>query len=197
MPQCAVVSVAACHPALADRSRIADEADVVDFGDCDVETTFERRAARGVVPEHGVSTRLNCGIGWRTEVAAAFARRRSDGARDETIDAEAKTALRERGIDRVGWTLAYGIGGERVGGGPWRRSEHFIAVETTLAPARDWLIEAKLGTARDHIARSDRTLWTLAVEHAITEAVETLAEVAGDDRRRPQVSVGLRLHRLV
>lgn len=35
-------------------------------------------------------------------------------------------------------------------------------------------------------------MWTLAVEHAITEAVETLAEVAGDDRRRPQVSVGLR-----
>jgi hypothetical protein len=109
------------------------------------------------------------------------------------IGVEGKTSLRERGIGRIGWQLVYGVDAERPGGaGRWRHTEHFIAVEATLQPVRAWLLEAKLGTTRERIARSDGTLWALAVEHALTETVEARAELAGDDRSRPLLNFGLR-----
>ena len=154
---------------------------------------MQRIATRGTAPELQSAIQLGCGIGWRTELTAAFARTRGAGAHDHAIGVEGKTALRERGLGRVGWKLVYGVGAERAGaGGRWRHTEQFIAVEATLQPVKVWLIEAKIGTARDRIARRDGTLWALAVEHAITQTVEARAEVGGDDRSRPLMSVGLR-----
>jgi len=189
----ALACAAACHAAQADRSRLADEDDVIEAGDCELELAFERQNARGAARERETSIQFGCGIGWRTELAATFARKRSDAQREQAIGIEGKTSLRERGSGGVGWSLAYGIGSERDGGrGPWRRGERFVAIEATHQPASAWLVEARLGTARDPVARSDRTLWLLGVEHAITEAVEARAELEGDDRSRPLASMALR-----
>lgn len=189
----ALACAAACHAAQADRSRLADDADVVEAGDCEVETALERQSARAAAPQREASIQFGCGIGWRTELVLAVARRHSDAARDEAIGVEARTSLRERSSGRIGWTLAYGIGAERGGGrGPWRRNEQFVAIEATHQPDRAWLIEARLGTARDPVARSDRTLWALSAEHTVTETVEVRAEVGGDDRSPPLLSLGLR-----
>ena len=58
-----------------------------------------------------------------------------------------------------------------------------------MAQAR---VRGSISSARDHRASSDKTLWALAVEHALTDAVELRVEADGDDRSRPLVSVGLR-----
>lgn len=188
----ALACAVACQLAQADRSRQADNADVLDRGDCELETAFERHTARGAAPERDSSVRLGCGIGWRTELAAASARRRGEGVRDESISVEGKTSLREPGIGQIGWTLVYGIGMQRGEMARWRRSESFAAVEVAIQPANDWQLEARLGSSRDHLARSDKTVWATAVEHALTEVVELRVEADGDDRSRPFVGVGVR-----
>ena len=189
----ALICIAACHAAQADRSRLTDDVDALERGDCELETGFQRTAVRGTAPVRESAMQLGCGIGWQSELAAAFVGRRSAGGHEQAVGLEVKTTLRERGVDQVGWMLVYGFGAERAGGGgPWRRTEQFIAVEATLQPAKAWLIEAKIATARDRIARRDGTLWALAVENAITEKVEARAELGGDDRSRPVMSVALR-----
>ncbi len=75
--------------------------------------------------------------------------------------------MRERDENRVGWALALGIGAERAGGS-WRRSEYAFEVEATRQLVERWLVEAKLGVARDVRSRRDSTLWALALEHAVS-----------------------------
>lgn len=189
----ALICAAACHSVQAERSRLDDGVDMFERGDCEVEATWQRRTARGDAPERESALRFGCGIGWSTELALVYARTRSAAARDHALGVEGKTALRERADASLGWALAYGAGGERVAAtGPWRRSQHFIAVEVTLMPAAGWLAEAKLGTARLRSARHDTTLWSLGLEHGFSENIEVVAELSGDDRDRPSASVGLR-----
>lgn len=189
----ALICAAACHAAQAERSRLDDGVDVVERGDCEVETTWQRRTTRGEPPERESALGLVCGIGWGSEWAVAFARTHGNGARHDALGFEGKTALRARAGARPGWTLAYGAGAERsAGGGPWRRTEHFIALEATLQPAAGWLAEIKLGTARQRSARRDTTRWSLGLERGLPESIEAVAELAGDDRDRPLASVALR-----
>lgn len=188
----ALACAAACHVAWADRSRLDDGTDVVEAGDCQLETARERRWERGAAPDRETSIRFGCGIGWRTELMAAIARKRSDATREEAIELEGKTSLRDSGETGIGWAIAYGIGTERVAGSPRQRSGQFVAVEATLRPGSAWLVEGRLGSARDRPASRDSTRWSLAVEHALNDALEALAEVGGDDRGRPQASIGVR-----
>lgn len=189
-----LICAAASHAAQAERSRLDDGVDVVERGDCEIEATAQRRKLRAEPPERESALRLGCGIGWGTEWALAWASTRSNGARDDARGFEGKTSLRERAGSLPGWTLAYGVAAERsAGGGRWRRSEQFIAIEATLQPAAGWLAEAKLGTARQRNPRRDTTLWSLGLEHGLSENIEAVAELSGDDRDRPLASVGLRL----
>ena len=188
-----LVLATACNAALAERSRLGDEADVVEAGDCEVETAFERRSVPGSPRERATSIQLDCGVGWNTELAASFGRTRGGGApRDDAASLEMKTTLRQRGDGRVGWALVLGVGGERQAGTSWRRSEHSVALEATLEPALGWLLEAKIGSARDRFARHDTTHGLLGVEHALMDTLEARAEIDADDRRRPLLRVSLR-----
>lgn len=172
--------------------RLASAGDVAAAGDCDIEVAGERKRIRGQAPERESSLRAACGIGWQTELEAAFSGRHGRSARDQSIALEAKTTLRQREGGNVGWALAIGVASERGSGTGWRRNEHFVAVEATLEPLRDWLVEAKFGTARERSPRIDKTLWALAVERTISNTLELRADVEGDDRSRPLVAVGLR-----
>ena len=107
--------------------------------------------------------------------------------------AEGRTSLRERADGQLGWTLAFGASAKRTtAASRWRHTEHAVALEATLQPASGWLAEAKLGTARQRSTRRDTTLWSLGLEHALSDSMEAVAEPAGDDRERPIASAGLR-----
>ena len=67
-----------------------------------------------------------------------------------------------------------------------------LALEGTWRPASAWRVEARVGTARDRLARSDSTTWTLAAERTLGESFEARAELIGDDRSRPWTGVTLR-----
>lgn len=184
--------VAMCQAAQADRSRLGDDSDVIDAGDCELEVAAERKRANGAVREKKSSIQLNCGIGWRSELAAAFATTRSDVPSVQALGVEGKTSLRDRQDGRLGWTLAYGVDAERGAGSAWRRNAQFVALEASLAVDKAWLLEAKLGTARDRALRSGSTTWALGVERALAESFEARLELEGDDRQRPLWRAGLR-----
>lgn len=186
-----VASVSASAQTAADGRRLERDGDVAEAGDCDIETALERKRVHGDTPERRSTLRLNCGIGWLTELEVAHARGHG-GTRRHSIALESKTTLRERAGASVGWALALGVAGERGSGNGWRRSEQFVALEATMVPARDWLLEAKLGAARERSQRLDKTMWTLAAEHVIGDSVEWRAEIEGDDRHRPLATLGLR-----
>ncbi len=183
---------AACHAALADRSRLSTESEVIDAGDCELETAIERTKASGSAPERRPSLQLNCGVGWRSELALLFASTQGNEPRLRAIGIEGKTALLDRAAGRIGWGLAYGVEAERSGESPWRRAGQFIALEAAYAIDKDWRVEARLGTARDLAARSDSTVWALALERALGAAFEARLELSGDDRQRPRWNASLR-----
>lgn len=180
----------ACHGAHADRSRLADESDVADAGDCEFEFAGVRRTARGsAAAEHERALRLACGVGRRTELGAELTR--LGAAHAFAIDA--RTVLQERRDAGTGWTLAYGLAAERAAGERWRRSEHFVAIEASRQLAPTWWAEARIAAVRDRLARARRAEWTLAVEHTLAPALEVRAELDGEARGSPWVGVGLRL----
>ncbi len=182
---------AACASAQAARSSLSDESDVADAGDCEAELVYERARVRGEPALRDRALRLACGVGWNTELEAAHARQRSGAARGESLAFEAKTTLRDRGDNRIGWAVALGLGAERIGGS-WRRSEYGLAVEATRQLGEESLMEVKLGAMRDMLARRNSTTWAVAVEHALHERLELRAGLEGDDRGRPLLELGLR-----
>jgi hypothetical protein len=187
----ALLGMAVCQGAHAVRTSVGDESDVGEAGDCQAELVLERARVRGEPAQRERSVRLACGIGWNTELELAHARQRSGTDRGESLALEAKTTLRDRGENRIGWALALALGGERIDGA-WRRSSHEASVEATRQLSDKWLVEAKLGTARDALSRRNSTLWELASEHALNERFELRAELGGDDRQRPLVKASLR-----
>ena len=180
-----------CNTAQAGRSSVADVSDVAETGDCEAEMSFERIRPRGEAPQRETSLRLACGIGWDTEVEASIARQRGGDARSQALALEAKTALTERGEGRIGWAIALAVGAEKSNGG-WRHSEHSLTLEATYPLGSTWLVEAKLGTARERADRRDSLRWAGAVEHALSERIELRAEVEGDDRGRPLAGLALK-----
>ena len=182
---------ALCSSVHASRSSVSDETDVADIGECESEWVHQRLRSSGESVQRERSLRLTCGVGWNTELEAAHARQRRTAARGESLAVEAKTMLRARAGDRIGWSLAIGVGAERRNGS-WRRSEQGLALEATWQLGEQSLVEGKLGVVRDVLSRRDSTLWAVAVEHALHERFELRAELEGDDRQRPLVKAGLR-----
>ncbi len=186
-----LLGMVVCHGAYAVRSGVNDESEVGEAGECQSELVWERVGTRGEPAQRERSVRLTCGIGWHTELELAHARNHHGADRGESLALEAKTALRARSDDHIGWAVALTLGAER-GGSTWRRSGHEAAVVATRQLGPSWLAEAKLGTARDVLSRRSKTLWELACEHALNERFELRAELAGDDRNRPLAKASLR-----
>jgi hypothetical protein len=188
----ALLLAAAAPAALADRSRLGEDEDGVEAGDCELEAGVERSRARGAARERETAWSLSCGIGWRSELALAVARQRSGGERVDARALELKTTLVPRRGRAVGWALQAALADERASGASWRRSDYALQLEVTAELRPGWLAEAKRGWARDVPARADRGTWTLGLEHALSDAWEVRAELEGDDREPPLAGASLR-----
>lgn len=187
----AVPCLAIAAQAAAD-SGLGADSNVAEAGDCEAEVSFDRTRSQGQSKQRERSLRLACGIGWRTEIEAAFARQREADARVDGLAVQIKTSLRDhddRG--RIGWAIALGAAAERSVQ-TWQRSEYALGVEATRQFGAAWLAEVSFGTVRDVRARRDSTFRSLALEYELNPRLELRGTVGGDDRGRPLTGVGLR-----
>lgn len=187
-----LAALAWCSANLAAAQGLGADSAVADAGDCEVEAAFERTKARGEPVQRESAVRVACGVGWHTELEATLARVRAGRASERLLSLEAKTTLRERSDDGIGWALALGFDAEHPAGSGWRRSTERIELEASRQFGPAWLAEAKLGTERERTTRRHSTTWALSVERAWSETVEINAELSGDDRSKPFVGFGWR-----
>ena len=67
-----------------------------------------------------------------------------------------------------------------------------LTLVATKRVANQWLAHANLGWLRSHTQHQDSSTWNLALEHTVSDGVDLMGEVYGDDRARPWVGAGLR-----
>jgi hypothetical protein len=184
--------VLAAPPAWADRSRLAEDEDGVEAGDCEAEVAFERSRARGVDRQRETAVQLSCGIGWRSELTLTAARQRAGDERSRALALELKAPFVPRRAQALGWAVLAAAAAEQPAGRSWKRSEVAFGLEATIQPRPTWLGELQFGWARDLRERADRFIWTIGVEHTFWPAWELRAELEGTDREPAFVGAALR-----
>ena len=182
---CALVA----HAAHAQRSRLGED-DVAQRGECELELARTRQTARGAAAERESAMQLDCGIGWRTELVLGIASRQGSGEHAGALEVEARTALFQGG--GVAWSVVYGAAAERSAGASWRGSTHVIGLDAAWRPAPAWVIDSRLVRLRDRIERRGSRVWSLGVEHELSDRFEARIEAEDESRRRPLVTLGLR-----
>lgn len=177
-------------PAHAGRPLATEDADVLDAGSCEWESFAAHTRVSGEAAVRAWATQLGCGVGWRTQVALAYSRARSDGGTESGWLLGGKTGLRPREDDRLGLTLAWGLAAARE---PGRSMEHelsYLNLVATRSFVEGLTGHANLGWLRSESAGNSTTTWNLALEKALGQGVELMGEVYGDDRTRPWLGLG-------
>lgn len=194
----AALALAALAPAAhAGRPLVAEDANVLDRGDCEFESFAARASERDAPGTRALSVQAGCGVGLDTQLAMQAVRTRG-GAAVDTLALVGKTALRAPTDDRAGFTVAYALGADRPRDDPaWRRFrfETATVLGVMTAPLGAAMLHANLGWTRQRSTGTDSTLWALAVEReGALGPVDLMAETYGDDRSPPWLAVAARWH---
>jgi hypothetical protein len=192
----ALLGSALPQAAHAGRPLQTEDAGVLDRAACEIEGFTARASAFGTALREN-SLQLGCGVGASTQLAAAVARAKEDGASARGFELNGKTRLWQGAAAKddtpAALTLAYALGWSRQSGDKTRHA----ATELNLAYSHpldaEWTAHANLGHARDEIAKAGVTTWGLALEHAGFGAWAPMAELFGDDRDAPWWNLGLRV----
>lgn len=169
--------------------RVTETADALPARDCEVEAGIARDDARAAPTIKGTDMVFGCGVGWNTQVNAAWVRERVEGASANGYGLLGKTTLVMPEAGRMGWGVAYGVAAARNGTNSLQWQQAALGLMVTREISSNWLVHANLGTSRDRNARLNSTVWSLGVES--TDPLAMAADVYGDDRSRPWVSAGL------
>lgn len=183
---------AALLPAHAGRPLQAEDAGILERGGCEVEGAWQRLNEPGAPRASGSSLQLACGVGASSQIALAFARVRSNGVATQGLRLGGKSELwTGHGDDGAAFTVAWGLTTEKVSGSHWEHAATDLNAVLSV-PITGATLHANLGHARDEIAKSRRTTWALAYEHAGFDAWSPMGELFGDDRGAPWWNLGLR-----
>lgn len=182
----------AASPAIAGRPFATEDAGVLAAGDCELEAYALRQTARDAPRETGWWVQPECGVGFRTQLAAGGGRTKVESARFTAAALSGKSWLRELTDERTGVALAYAVGGEKVPGGGFKHEATALAAVVSSPVAKDLLLHANAGWSRPESARLNSTIWALALERTGAAGLDVGAEVYGDDRTAPWLGVGAR-----
>ncbi len=182
---------AAAH---AERPLQTEDAGVLDRGECQGQSAVAQLKDDGARVRNGY-VQLGCGVLQGTQVQLAIGRTTGDGARSDDVVLNGKTALIPLTDERPGLAIAYSAVGARPRA-PEQQGLRLVlgAVKAVYsAPfASNWVAHANLGWARDTEARSDSTLWNLALERTAIGPFDLLGEVFGTDHDAAWLNVGAR-----
>lgn len=176
--------------AQAGRPLATEDAGVLERGACEWESFLARE--RSADTTRAVSTQFGCGVGAATQIALGYSRARSGPDTTPAWGLNGKTALGPHADGATAFTLAWGVEAAKSVGTSLRHETTFLNLVATREFAAGLTAHANLGWARSESARASSTTWNLAIEKALDDGFEVMAETYGDDRTRPWLGIGLR-----
>lgn len=96
-PVCWAVLWMASLPVQAGRPFATEDAGVLAQKECEWESFAARERTHGAPSETGWNTQVGCGVGFKTQVALAFGRNKSESAHTNALGLSAKTGLIDGG----------------------------------------------------------------------------------------------------
>lgn len=195
LPRLLAIAAAAVAPALtstawANRPLTTDTADVLPDGSSQLEVFAERLRAAGEPSVNGWTAQISHGIGYRTQLSAAFSRARAEGESASGLVVGGKTWLVELGDSSPGLTLGYGLTAEKAPGDSWEQDGVYVMLIGTQPVGDSLLLHGNLGWERSRLAKRNSTTWAIGAEWSATEVIDLVAETFGDDRGKPMWSIG-------
>jgi hypothetical protein len=175
--------------AVADRPLVSETADVIDSGACQIESALSRSRASGSDAVRLFGATFSCGIGLKTQLALGAERERAGSERATGLLLGGKTTLVAPESDRTGYGVAYTLTGGKSAGSSLRFEELSLSGLITRELRDGLLGHANLGWKRARVGSRNTTVWSLGMETAADFTIA--ADVFGDDRGRPAVSLGM------
>lgn len=181
----------ACTPALAGRPLITEDAGVLGSGECEWESVAAQDKESGVT-SHAWSTQLGCGIGLRSQVAAAYGQARAEGVSATVTGVNGKTHLLKSANDATALTLAWGYASAKAAGE--RAHSTFLNGVLTHQYGDTFTTHLNLGWNRERVAgvSTTATSWSVSGEYNLGHGVELMAELVDNGGPDRLVGVGIR-----
>jgi hypothetical protein len=187
------LALLAASPAHAGRPMATEDAEVIDDGDCELESFGGRFGARGEPASRIGSAQVGCGIGGGSQVALAVARSGPKGAPIRALALGGKTRLWHSQVSQTSWALAWGLTAERGDGHGLRQESSYLTAVVTR-PLNDELnLHANLGWSHARSSRQSTLGWSIGLEQAVSDRLDLTLESFGSDREHaPWLQTGLR-----
>lgn len=183
-----VVAAMLSGPSAADRPLQTEVADAKARGDCEAEAQAARARTRGEPTLRAFSLAASCGIGAASELGLGVDEARGGGARVRGLQLGGKSLLRDGGDRAPSFGLAYAVAAVDDGAG-WQRDALTLTALMSLPLPGDLRGHANLGVQRARGTPRHTTVWSLGIETA--GPLVWAADVLGNDRGRPALSVGV------
>lgn len=189
---CLALLLAASLPSHAGRPLVTDDAGVIAPAHCEVEAYLGRTTVPAEPAVRNDSAQLACGLGADTQLALQVLRSGIDAGRANALVLNGKTASAAR-EDGAAFALAWALTDASSPGHGRRLEQAFVNGVATLPLDPRTRLHANLGVARERSSSSTTTSWALAVESALTERVDLMAEsFANDHDHSPWLQVAAR-----
>lgn len=175
--------------ACADHPLVSETADALARGSCQVEMSRANQKARAQPMIGSSDVQFSCGAGTQSQFAIGMNSSRGQGQRAENYRAAGKTTLLAPENGSTGFGLRYGLGWATGQGQRTELASSSIMAVATREVSNGVLVHANLGFTRDRRQAVNTGLWSLGVE--TTDALSLAADVFGEERSKPSMSVGL------
>lgn len=174
----------------ADHPLVSETADALARGTCQVEFNRANQKADHAATQGSSDVQFSCGAGAHSQFAIGMNSSRVDGLRVENYRAAGKTTLVAPEGGATGFGVRYGLGWVTSQGqnGTELESASVLAV-VSREVSNGVLVHANLGFTRDRLQSKTTGLWSVGVE--TTDALSVAADLFGEERSKPSVSVGV------
>ncbi len=191
-PLCALCASLASTSVYADHPLVSETADALTRGSCQVEFNRAQEKVKHSPTLGSSDVQFSCGAGARSQVALGLNSSRVDGLRVENYRVAGKTTLVAPEDGNTGFGVRYGLGwasGQGQGQRGTQLESATILAVATREVINGVLAHANLGFTRDRLLAKTTGLWAVGVE--TTDAFSLAADVFGEERGKPWVSMGM------
>lgn len=184
----ALLAALVVAPAQADRPLTSETADVVERGQCVLDSAARRLRESGAPRVESIGGVLGCGLFEGTQMLLGVQHARSAGSSAQAVTLGGKSNLVEVKAGQTGFGLAYLLGSVKAPGANYRLDSVSVVGLASRELRAGLLGHANLGVSRSRIDSRTSALWSLGVE--TTADLSFAADLYGESGSRPSVSVG-------